>query len=85
MFTATPVYPPFMSAPANQDRALSTLPLLDTDAGWRWDFDAVDRQLGECGSKLWLLCHPHNPVGRAWRAEELAQIAALAKKHDVLV
>lgn len=85
VFTATPIYPPFMSAPANAGHPLTTLPLLDTDAGWRWDFDAVDRQLGESDSKLWLLCHPHNPVGRAWNADELAQIAALAKKHDVIV
>lgn len=85
VFTATPVYPPFMSAPANEGRALATSPLLDTSAGWRWDFDAVDRQLGESGSRLWLLCHPHNPVGRAWDDAELAQIAGLAQKHDLVV
>jgi cystathionine beta-lyase len=85
VFTATPIYPPFMSAPANAGRALTTLPLLDNEAGWRWDFAAADKALAQSGSKLWLLCHPHNPVGRAWRAEELAQIAALAKQHDVVV
>src|SRR5690606_16524525 len=65
VFTATPVYPPFMSAPLNQQRALTTSPLLDTRAGWRWDFAAADQALAQSGSKLWLLCHPHNPVGRA--------------------
>lgn len=85
VFTATPVYPPFMSAPANEQRALTTAPLLDTQAGWRWDFAAVDKALAGSGSKLWLLCHPHNPVGRAWTDDELMQIAALAEKHDVVV
>ena len=85
VFTATPIYPPFMSAPANEHRTLTTVPLLDTADGWRWDFAAADKALAESDSKLWLLCHPHNPVGRAWRDEELAQIAALARKHDVVV
>lgn len=85
VFTATPVYPPFMSAPANEHRTLTTVGLLDGEAGWRWNFAAADQALAQSGSKLWLLCHPHNPVGRAWNDEELAQIAALAKKHDVVV
>jgi cystathionine beta-lyase len=69
VFTTTPVYPPFMSAPQNEGRALTTTALLDTAEGWRWDFDAVDKQLAAKPSKLWLLCHPHNPVGRAWSDE----------------
>ena len=35
--------------------------------------------------KLWLLCHPHNPVGRAWHEDELREILRLAEKHDVVV
>jgi len=85
VFTATPVYPPFMSAPKNEGRALTTTPLLDTPAGWRWDFAAADRCLAAGGSRLWLLCHPHNPVGRAWRDDELGEIARLAQKHDLVV
>jgi cysteine-S-conjugate beta-lyase len=85
VFTTTPVYPPFMSAPQNEGRALTTTALLDTAEGWRWDFDAVDKQLAAKPSKLWLLCHPHNPVGRAWSDEELAQIAHLAQKHELIV
>jgi len=85
VFTATPVYPPFMSAPRNEHRAVTAVGLLDSAAGWRWDFAAADKALAESGARLWLLCHPHNPVGRAWNDEELEQIAALAKKHDVVV
>jgi cystathionine beta-lyase len=85
VFTAVPVYPPFMTAPQNEHRALTTLGLSDTAQGWRWDFAEVDRLLAESGSKLWLLCHPHNPVGRAWSEDELREIARLAKKHDVVV
>jgi cystathionine beta-lyase len=84
-FTATPVYPPFMGAPANEGRTLAATALLDTAEGWRWDFDAVERKLAGSGAKLWLLCHPHNPVGRAWTDAELNGIARLAQTHDLVV
>lgn len=83
VFTATPVYPPFLSSPAESGRRLLTLPLVRTEAGWGWDFAAADALMK--AAQLFLLCHPHNPVGRAWREDELWQLAALAEKHDLVV
>ncbi|WP_131110023.1 MalY/PatB family protein [Sulfuricystis thermophila] len=83
VFTATPVYPPFLSAPLKARRRLMTLPLVRSEAGWGWDFAAADAIMRS--SRLFLLCHPHNPVGRAWRSDELWQLAALAEKHDLVV
>lgn len=83
VFAATPVYPPFLSAPVESDRRLLTLPLIDCEAGWCWDFAAADAVMK--AAKLFLLCHPHNPVGRAWHEDELWQLAALAEKHDLIV
>lgn len=87
VFTATPVYPPFLSAPVESGRRLVTMPLvrdLSSDhGGWGWDFAAAN--LAMQSARLFLLCHPHNPVGRAWREDELWQLAALAEKHDLVV
>ncbi|NWG30626.1 MAG: putative C-S lyase [Rhodocyclaceae bacterium] len=83
VFTATPVYPPFLSAPDAEQRRLLTLPLVRHEGGWGWDFAAADAILR--AARLLLLCHPHNPVGRAWREDELWQLAALAQKHDLVV
>jgi cystathionine beta-lyase len=87
VFTATPVYPPFLSAPSAQRRQLLTLPLVQDQMGemngWCWDFAAADAVMK--AARLFLLCHPHNPVGRAWREDELWQLAALAEKHDLVV
>jgi len=83
VFTATPVYPPFLSAPVESGRRLLTLPLVATESGWGWDFAAADALMR--AARLFLLCHPHNPVGRAWREDELWQLAALAEKHDLVV
>lgn len=83
VFTATPVYPPFLSASVESDRRLLTLPLIRHEAGWGWDFAAADAVMK--AARLFLLCHPHNPVGRSWREDELWQLAALAEKHDLIV
>ncbi|WP_126443760.1 MalY/PatB family protein [Sulfuricystis multivorans] len=83
VFTATPVYPPFLSAPLKARRRLLTLPLVRSEAGWGWDFAAADAIMRS--ARLFLLCHPHNPVGRAWRTDELWQLAALVDKHDLVV
>jgi cystathionine beta-lyase len=79
-FTATPIYPPFLAAP----RSLVTAPLQLVDGRWRWDFAAVEAALTPA-TRLFLLCHPHNPVGRAWEDDELREIAALAERHDLVV
>ncbi len=71
----TPVYPPFLKAPALQDRELVTIPLSgDNTAGWGMEQGRLDRALAP-GVRLLLWCHPHNPVGRAWRREELETVA----------
>ncbi|HEX8989036.1 MAG TPA: PatB family C-S lyase [Rhodocyclaceae bacterium] len=85
VFTATPVYPPFLSAPANSRRRAVSAPLVRDEEGWAWDWAGVDGVLRAARPKLFLLCHPHNPVGRAWREDELRQVLALAEKHDLIV
>jgi cystathionine beta-lyase len=85
VFTATPVYPPFLSAPRLADSSLVTTPLLRTEVGWQWDFTAAEAAIEAAGARLWLLCHPHNPVGRAWTDAELASMAELAERHSLIV
>jgi len=84
VLTATPVYPPFLSAPQLSQRALIDVPLRLSNGRWEWDFAALATALRP-DTRLFLLCHPHNPVGRVWRDEELQEIAALAEQHDLIV
>jgi cystathionine beta-lyase len=85
VFSATPIYPPFLSAPRFAERRLVSVPLVLDDNVWVWNFAAIDAALGASRAKLFELCHPHNPVGRMWQEDELWQIAALAEKHDLIV
>jgi len=84
VLTATPVYPPFLSAPRLSGRSLSAVPLRLADGHWGWDFAALEAALTP-DTRLLLLCHPHNPVGRVWNAGELAALADFCRRHDLLV
>jgi len=84
VLTATPIYPPFLSAPGHAQRRVVGVPLALGNDGWQWDFAALAAAVTPA-TKLLLLCHPHNPVGRAWCTAELQQIAAFAGRHKLIV
>ena len=74
----TPVYHPFQDAVTRSGRRILATPLIRrSDAGYDLDFDALENHLRN-GSRLILLCNPHNPVSRAWRREELERVVRLA-------
>jgi len=81
-----PVYPPFMTAPAHQGRAVLTAPLALNSAERRWeiDWDALERAVTP-QTRLFFLCHPHNPVGRVFRRDELTRLAGFCLRHDLLL
>ena len=84
VFTATPVYPPFLHAAANFDQRLVTAPLAHKGTRWEWDWPATAAALQE-NVRLFMLCNPHNPVGRVFDRAELSHIAELAERHDLII
>jgi cystathionine beta-lyase len=84
VLTATPIYPPFLSAPHFSGRKLNRAELASTDDGWRFDLTALNAAV-TAETKLFLLCHPHNPVGRCWSRDELLELAAFAEANDLIV
>jgi len=84
VLTATPIYPPFLSAPHFSGRKLNRVELANADGRWHFDENALN-QAATAASRLFLLCHPHNPVGRCWSREELLDLAAFAEAHDLIV
>lgn len=84
VLTATPVYPPFLSAPRFSGRVLNRVALAQRDGRWQWDMDALAAATTPA-TRLFLLCHPHNPVGRCWNRDELQALAAFAEQRDLIV
>ena len=79
-----PVYFPFFSAVTNHQRELVHNQLVKENGDYVIDFDGLEAEFRK-GAKMFFLCHPHNPVGRAWSREELEKIAALCNTYDMLV
>jgi len=84
VLTATPIYPPFLSAPRFSGRQLKRVELAYQDGPWQWDKIAL-QNASTAATELFLLCHPHNPVGRCWSREELGDLATFAEKNDLIV
>jgi len=82
VLTATPVYPPFLSAPVNSARNAVRVPMAEKSSVWRWDIAALERAITP-KSRLLLLCNPHNPVGRVFSRDELQAIAEVCERHDL--
>jgi cysteine-S-conjugate beta-lyase len=80
-----PVYPPFFSWVPEAGARTVEVPLARTDAGWRLDLPALERAFAEQRPAAYLLCSPHNPVGRVHSPEELAALVELARRHDVVL
>jgi cystathionine beta-lyase len=79
-----PVYPPFFSRLALTGRHIVEAPLArDASGRYELDFDVIEAALGEEGVAAYLLCNPHNPVGRVWSFSDLEMVADLCQSHDV--
>ena len=59
-------------------------PLIEIDLNYKLDLDAIEREYKN-GVKIHILCHPHNPVGVIFDKKQLASLAELAKRYQVLV
>jgi len=78
----TPVYHPFYPAITSTGRRVVPVPL--DPKGWRLDPERLASAIDATTTAI-LLCNPHNPTGRVFDAEELAAIADVAERHDLLV
>lgn len=81
----TPVYYPFFAAVEKNGRRLITSELINTKGVYTIDFVDFEQKIVENQVKLFILCSPHNPIGRVWKEEELQKIFEICRKHKVFV
>lgn len=80
-----PVYFPFFDLVEESGARLVEVPLLGgIDEGWSLDLAGIEEAFKN-GARAYLLCNPHNPVGRAHSAEELRAVADLAARYDATI
>src|SRR3712207_747894 len=69
----------------NSNRKLVKNHLINTNGYYTIDYEDFESKIIAEDVKMFILCSPHNPVGRVWKAEELVKILDICKKHNVIV
>jgi cystathionine beta-lyase len=80
-----PVYYPFFNAIENNNAEIVSSSLILDDGRYQMDFDDFEKKAADPAATLYILCSPHNPVGRVWSREELTRVGEICLKHGVLV
>lgn len=80
----TPVYLNFFTWIKEAKCEAFDVPLINLGDAWALDLAGLEDAFA-AGAKVYILCHPHNPVGHVFTLDELEKIADLAKKYGVLV
>lgn len=80
-----PVYYPFSEVILDNNRRLVNSSLILRDGRYEMDFDDLEEKIVSQRVKLFLLCSPHNPVGRVWKEWELKKVGEICLRHDVIV
>lgn len=80
-----PVYFPFYSIIEKAQCQRVDNPLIERDGDYYMDFEDMEEKIRENDVKFFILCNPHNPVGRVWKKEELERVADICHRHGVTV
>lgn len=81
----SPVYHPFNNCIVSSKRRTVRNPLLFDGERYTIDFEDFEKKIVEEKVKLFILCSPHNPVGRVWTRDELTRMGEICLKHGVFV
>ena len=79
----TPGYDGFFKMILGNERRIISSPLKNINGKYEIDFEDFEKKCRE--TKIFLLCSPHNPVGKVWTEEELIKIIEICKKNNVFI
>ncbi|MCK4854416.1 MAG: PatB family C-S lyase, partial [Bacteroidales bacterium] len=80
----SPVYHPFFSVIKDNKRELVYNTLFEDEGYYRMDLDDLKQKI-DTDTKLLILSHPHNPVGRVWSPGELKELADLCLENNIVI
>lgn len=84
ILVSTPLYDPFFQVITRTKRQRVDSSLHKEGNHYTFDFEDMEAKFKD-GVKMYILCNPHNPTGRAWTVAELTQLVALCRKYNVLL
>ena len=81
---STPMYTHIRRLPQEARAAVTEVPMKENNLFYTMDFEALEQAVTP-QTGVYVLCNPHNPVGRVFTRQELTQVADFAKKHELFV
>jgi cystathionine beta-lyase len=84
VLTLVPVYPPFLSAPRHSGREVVRVRMHEASNRWSVDFERLEAAVTP-QTRLFMLCNPHNPVGRVFDRPELERLAELCLSRGLVI
>jgi cysteine-S-conjugate beta-lyase len=79
-----PVYFHFLKDPVHHGRALMDPPLVRSGDTYEIDFDRFENAITD-RTRMFILCNPHNPVGRVFTRAELEKIAEICLRRSLII
>lgn len=80
-----PVYYPFDASIKLNHRTVVECPLVFENDSYTCDFELFEKTIIDNDIKMFILCNPHNPIGKVWTKDELYQIGTICQKHHVII
>ncbi len=80
-----PVYYPFTDSIVKQKRTVVSSSLVNKNGKYEIDFEDFEKKASSPKCTAFILCNPHNPVGRVYTEEELRKMGEICNRHGVFV
>lgn len=80
-----PVYYPFSEVIEDNGRNIISSDLILNNFHYEIDFEDLENKIKQYNVRLYLLCSPHNPVGRVWTKNELDKLIDICKRNNVFI
>lgn len=84
VMVCSPVYPPMLHCHEDARCKLLSIPLIQIDGNWEFDWQAMEAAVTP-NTRMFLLCNPHNPLGRVWSPEDVLRLAEFCERHDLIL
>jgi cystathionine beta-lyase len=84
VMTCTPIYPPFLSIHRDAGMELISIPHIQAEDIWTFDWEAMENAVTP-NTKIFLLSNPQNPLGRVFTKAEIEKLADFCQRHDMVL
>ena len=84
VMTCTPVYPPFLNVHLDAGASLIRVDHVESGGRFTFDFEAMAAAVTPA-TRVFLLCNPQNPLGRAFTPDEVTAVARFCRDHDLVL